>query len=68
MTSARRRLVLQAATCFTMLWLAGPARLAAQDAYPSRTITVVVPYTGVVGSTAWPGSWPRTSRLAWGSR
>ena len=54
MTSARRRLVLQAAACFATLWLVEPARLVAQEAYPSRTITVVVPYTagGGVDSVA----------------
>lgn len=55
MTHARLRLVLQAATaCFATLRLAGPAGLAAQEAYPSRTITIVVPYTagGGVDSVA----------------
>jgi tripartite-type tricarboxylate transporter receptor subunit TctC len=54
MTSARRRLVLQAAACFATLWLAEPTRLAAQEAYPSRTITIVVPFTagGGVDSVA----------------
>jgi tripartite-type tricarboxylate transporter receptor subunit TctC len=54
MASARRRLVLQAAACFATLWLIEPARLVAQDAYPSRKITIVVPYTagGGVDSVA----------------
>jgi tripartite-type tricarboxylate transporter receptor subunit TctC len=45
MDTARRTLALQAAACFATLWFAGPSSLAAQDAYPSRAITIVVPYT-----------------------
>lgn len=54
MTSARRRLVLQAAACLATFSLVEPTRLVAQDAYPSRTITIVVPYTagGGVDSVA----------------
>ena len=54
MSTTRRTLALQATACFATLWLAGPSSLAAQEAYPSRTITIVVPYTsgGGVDSVA----------------
>jgi tripartite-type tricarboxylate transporter receptor subunit TctC len=45
MSLARRTLALRATACLATLWLAGAGQLAAQDAYPSRTITIVVPYT-----------------------
>ena len=45
MPSTRRTFALQAAACCAVLGLAPPGPLGAQGAYPSRTITMIVPYT-----------------------
>lgn len=55
MTTGRRRFASRAAACLTALLLVDPAGpLAAQEAYPSRAFTLVVPYTagGGVDSVA----------------
>src|SRR3712207_4029710 len=45
---------LRTVACLTALILAGGSELAAQEAYPTRTVTIVVPYTagGGVDSVA----------------
>ena len=55
MGTIRHPTTLQAVACIATLCLADPGGLAAQDAFPSRTVTIVVPYTagGGVDGVAW---------------